>query len=52
MVKPRNPYYKTPRSQVIPNKKKDNPPQNDIEEYEDDGQPDELQEWHDFDPDC
>ncbi len=21
-------------------------------EYEDDGQPDEMQEWHDFDPDC
>jgi len=21
-------------------------------EYEDDGQPDEAQEWHDFDPDC
>ena len=20
--------------------------------YEDDGQPDEAQEWHDFDPDC
>ena len=20
--------------------------------YEDDGQPDEMQEWHDFDPDC
>jgi len=27
---------------------------NDIldEEYEDDGQPDEAQEWADFDPDC
>jgi hypothetical protein len=27
---------------------------NDIleEEYEDDGQPDEAQEWYDFDPDC
>jgi hypothetical protein len=25
----------------------------DPEEYEDwDGQPDEAQEWHDFDPDC
>jgi hypothetical protein len=25
----------------------------DIDEwYEDDGQPDEAQEWHDFDPDC
>ncbi len=22
------------------------------EEYEYDGQPDEAQEWHDFDPDC
>ena len=22
------------------------------EEYEWDGQPDEAQEWHDFDPDC
>ena len=22
------------------------------EEYECDGQPDEAQEWHDFDPDC
>tara|TARA_A100001515_G_scaffold60766_1_gene47793 strand:+ start:310 stop:465 length:156 start_codon:yes stop_codon:yes gene_type:complete len=22
------------------------------EDYEDDGQPDEMQEWHDFDPDC
>ena len=22
------------------------------DEYEDDGQPDEQQEWHDFDPDC
>lgn len=22
------------------------------ERAEDDGQPDELQEWHDFDPDC
>ena len=21
-------------------------------EYEDDGQPDEAQEWHDFDADC
>jgi hypothetical protein len=21
-------------------------------EYEHDGQPDEMQEWHDFDPDC
>ena len=21
-------------------------------EYEDDGQPDEMQEWYDFDPDC
>ena len=21
-------------------------------EYEDDGQPDEAQEWYDFDPDC
>jgi|TARA_R110002074_G_scaffold311511_2_gene482353 hypothetical protein len=21
-------------------------------QYEDDGQPDEMQEWHDFDPDC
>lgn len=21
-------------------------------EYDDDGQPDEAQEWHDFDPDC
>lgn len=21
-------------------------------EYDDDGQPDEMQEWHDFDPDC
>ena len=20
--------------------------------FEDDGQPDEMQEWHDFDPDC
>lgn len=20
--------------------------------YEDDGQPDEMQEWHDFDPEC
>jgi hypothetical protein len=20
--------------------------------YEDDGQPSEIQEWHDFDPDC
>jgi hypothetical protein len=27
---------------------------NDIldEEYEDDGQPDEAQEWYDFDPEC
>ena len=27
---------------------------NDILDYEDedDGQPDEAQEWHDFDPDC
>lgn len=27
---------------------------NDIldEEEEDDGQPDEMQEWHDFDPEC
>ena len=24
----------------------------DEDEPEDDGQPDELQEWHDFDPDC
>lgn len=24
----------------------------DSEEYEHDGQPDEAQEWHDFDPDC
>ena len=24
----------------------------DDEDYEDDGQPDEAQEWHDFDPDC
>lgn len=24
----------------------------DDEEYEDDGQPDEAQEWYDFDPDC
>lgn len=24
----------------------------DDEIYEDDGQPDEMQEWHDFDPDC
>lgn len=23
-----------------------------IEAHEDDGQPDEAQEWHDFDPDC
>jgi|TARA_R110000868_G_scaffold312637_1_gene573625 hypothetical protein len=22
------------------------------ERFEDDGQPDEAQEWHDFDPDC
>lgn len=22
------------------------------EDYEDDGQPSEMQEWHDFDPDC
>ena len=22
------------------------------DDYEDDGQPSELQEWHDFDPDC
>lgn len=22
------------------------------EDYEHDGQPDEMQEWHDFDPDC
>ena len=22
------------------------------EDYEDDGQPDEAQEWYDFDPDC
>ena len=22
------------------------------DEYEDDGQPDEAQEWHDFDPEC
>ena len=21
-------------------------------DWEDDGQPDEMQEWHDFDPDC
>ena len=25
---------------------------NDYENQYDDGQPDELQEWHDFDPDC
>ena len=25
---------------------------NDILEEEDDGQPDEMQEWADFDPDC
>lgn len=24
----------------------------DDDDYEDDGQPDEMQEWHDFDPDC
>jgi len=24
----------------------------DPEEYEDDGRPDEAQEWHDFDADC
>jgi hypothetical protein len=24
----------------------------DSENFEDDGQPDEAQEWHDFDPDC
>ena len=23
-----------------------------LEEWEDDGQPDEAQEWYDFDPDC
>lgn len=23
-----------------------------LEAYEDDGQPDEMQEWHDYDPDC
>lgn len=23
-----------------------------VDEDEDDGQPDEMQEWHDFDPDC
>jgi hypothetical protein len=28
------------------------PEQDDGEEFEDDGQPDEAQEWHDFDPDC
>ena len=22
------------------------------DDYEDDGQPDEAQEWYDFDPDC
>jgi len=28
-------------------------PDDDLEEgYEHDGQPDEAQEWHDFDPDC
>ena len=26
--------------------------EDDEEEYEYDGQPDEAQEWHDFDPDC
>jgi hypothetical protein len=25
---------------------------NDEDYYDDDGQPDEMQEWHDFDPDC
>ena len=24
----------------------------DTDDYEDDGQPDEAQEWHDYDPDC
>ena len=29
------------------------PEDNDCEDnYEDDGQPDETQEWYDFDPDC
>lgn len=28
-------------------------PEDDYEDdYEDDGQPDEAQEWYDFDPDC
>ncbi len=53
MVKPRNPYYETPPSQVIPNKKKEYLPSTDEEEgMENDGQPDEAQEWYDFDPDC
>jgi len=26
--------------------------QEEIREWEDDGQPDETQEWYDFDPDC
>lgn len=26
--------------------------QEEIREWEDDGQPDEAQEWYDFDPDC
>ena len=25
---------------------------NDVYKHDDDGQPDEAQEWHDFDPDC
>lgn len=29
-----------------------NPKDDDADEYYDDGQPDEAQEWHDYDPDC
>jgi len=45
MVKPRNPYYQTPRSQVIPNKKKNNTDH--LDDY-DEGQPTWEQEWQDF----
>ena len=33
----------------------DDEPESSVEdgyEHEDDGQPSEMQEWHDFDPDC
>ena len=30
----------------------EDPEEEETEEPENDGQPDEAQEWHDFDPDC